>query len=109
MCNYHQNTKRSKQIPTQNAQTNSSIDAHKTKTRPRPKPTNWFPNQVDLRYKINELAANEPVPNQVESNNNSPSNRALQSNKLAYPVKEKPKLRGEYVRSMHADLPYKVC
>lgn len=41
------------QIPTQKAQANSSIDAHKSK--PKPKPMNEISNQIDLPYKASEL------------------------------------------------------
>ena len=61
---------------------------------------NWFPNGVDLPNKNNELVPSEPVPTQVQSKNNSPLQQGTPT-KLACPIKEKPKLRGEYVPGVH--------
>ena len=61
---------------------------------------NWFPNGVDLPNKNSKLVPNEPFPTQVQSKYNSPLQQGTPT-KLARPIKENPKLRGEYVPGVH--------
>ena len=103
--------KRRKQIPTQKVQTNSSIDAHETKMK-----TNKLVPELGRLTLQNQQTRSQRTSSKSDRGQQqfppggiipgTCCNRVPQSNKLAYPVKKKPRLRGEYVPGMHARVTY---